>query len=125
MSSLALDAEALYGELARGVRALLGADTQLAGVVSGGAWLAERLQRDLGRAGAAGALSSALHRDDFAKRGLSAHGQTVLPFEVTVCAVVSRAIGPHSSNGRDQPLARRTSALMRASSSSTWNGFTR
>ena len=35
MSSLALDAEALYGELARGVRALLGADTQLAGVVSG------------------------------------------------------------------------------------------
>ena len=82
MSSLALDAEALYGELARGVRALLGADTQLAGVVSGGAWLAERLQRDLGRAGAAGALSSALHRDDFAKRGLSAHGQTVLPFEV-------------------------------------------
>ena len=79
---MALDAEALYGELARGVRALLGADTQLAGVVSGGAWLAERLQRDLGRAGAAGALSSALHRDDFAKRGLSAHGQTVLPFEV-------------------------------------------
>ena len=82
MSSLALDAEALYRELARGVRALLGADTQLAGVVSGGALLAERLQRDLGRAGAAGALSSALHRDDFAKRGLSAHGQTVLPFEV-------------------------------------------
>ena len=82
MSSLALDAEALYGELAPGVRGLLDADTQLAGVVSGGAWLAERLQRDLGRAGAAGALSSALHRDDFAKRGLSAHGQTVLPFEV-------------------------------------------
>ncbi len=82
MSSLALDAEALYGELARGVRGLLGPATHLAGVVSGGAWLAERLQRDLGRAGAAGALSSALHRDDFAKRGLSAHGQTVLPFEV-------------------------------------------
>ena len=82
MSSLALDAEALYGELARGVRALLGADTQLAGVVSGGAWLAERLQRDLGRAGAAGALSSALHRDDFAKRGLAVTAQTQMPFEV-------------------------------------------
>ena len=54
----------------------------MASLVSGGAWLAERLQRDLGRAGAAGALSSALHRDDFAKRGLSAHGQTTLPFEV-------------------------------------------
>ncbi|MEZ5605847.1 MAG: bifunctional pyr operon transcriptional regulator/uracil phosphoribosyltransferase PyrR [Burkholderiaceae bacterium] len=82
MSSLALDAEALYGELARGLPALLGAETQLAGVVSGGFWLAERLQHDLGRPGAAGALSSALHRDDFAKRGLAAHGQTVLPFEV-------------------------------------------
>ena len=82
MSSLALDAEALYGELARGVRGLLGADTQLAGVVSGGWWLAERLQRELGRAGAPGALSSALHRDDFAKRGLAGSGQTTLPFEV-------------------------------------------
>ena len=40
------------------------------------------MQRGLGRAGAAGALSSALHRDDVAKRGLSAHGQTTLPFEV-------------------------------------------
>lgn len=82
MSSLALDAEALYGELARGVRGLLEAGTQLAGVVSGGWWLAERLQRDLGRAGAPGALSSALHRDDFAKRGLAGSGQTTLPFEV-------------------------------------------
>ena len=82
MSSLALDAEALYGELARGVRGLLEADTQLAGVVSGGWWLAERLQRELGRAGAPGALSSALHRDDFAKRGLAGSGQTTLPFEV-------------------------------------------
>ena len=82
MSSLALDAEALYGELARGVRGLLEADTQLAGVVSGGWWLAERLQRELGRAGAPGALSSALHRDDFAKRGLAGNGQTTLPFEV-------------------------------------------
>ena len=82
MSSLALDAEALYGELLRGVRPLLEAGTQLAGVVSGGLWLAERLQRELGRAGAAGALSSAMHRDDFARRGLAASGQTQLPFEV-------------------------------------------
>ena len=82
MSSLALDAEALYGELLRGVRPLLEAGTQLAGVVSGGLWLAERLQRDLGRGGAVGALSSAMHRDDFARRGLAASGQTQLPFEV-------------------------------------------
>ncbi len=82
MSSLALDAEALYGDLATGVRPLLGADTQLVGIVSGGQWLAERLQRDLGRDGAPGAISSAMHRDDFAKRGLAAASQTTLPFEV-------------------------------------------
>ena len=82
MSSLALDAEALYGELARGVRALITPQTRLVGIVSGGQWLAERLQADLGLAGAPGAISSAMHRDDFAKRGLAASGHTTLPFEV-------------------------------------------
>lgn len=82
MSALALDAEALYGELLRGVRTLADADTRLTGIVSGGWWLAERLQRDLGLPGDAGALSSAMHRDDYARRGLAAGGQTSLPFEV-------------------------------------------
>jgi len=82
MSSLALDAEALYAELLRGVRPLLTADTRLVGIVSGGQWLAERMQTDLGLAGQAGAISSAMHRDDYAKRGLSASGQTTLPFDV-------------------------------------------
>ena len=82
MSSLALDAEALYAELRRGVRALITPQTRLVGIVSGGQWLAERLQRDLRREGPPGAISSALHRDDFAKRGLAAAGQTTLPFEV-------------------------------------------
>ena len=79
MSSLALDAEALYAELRRGVRALITPQTRLVGIVSGGQWLAERLQADLGLAGA---ISSAMHRDDFAKRGLAASGHTTLPFEV-------------------------------------------
>ena len=82
MTSLALNAEALYGELLRGVRPLLGGDTRLVGIVSGGQWLAERLHADLGLAGAAGAISSAMHRDDYARRGLAASGQTTLPFEV-------------------------------------------
>ncbi len=82
MSSLALDAEALYGELQRGVRPLLTPETRLVGIVSGGQWLAERLQADLGLPGAAGAISSALHRDDYAKRGLAASGQTTLPFDI-------------------------------------------
>ena len=82
MSSLALDAEPLYGELQRGVRPLLTPETRLVGIVSGGQWLAERLQADLGLPGAAGAISSAMHRDDYAKRGLAASGQTTLPFDI-------------------------------------------
>ena len=80
--SLALDAEALYLELKRGVQALLRPETRLVGVTSGGAWLAERLQQDLQRPGEAGAISSSLHRDDFDRRGLAKGGQTKLPFAV-------------------------------------------
>lgn len=46
--SLVLDAEALYRELLRGVRSLCRPHTRLAGIASGGAWLAQRLQQDLG-----------------------------------------------------------------------------
>jgi pyrimidine operon attenuation protein/uracil phosphoribosyltransferase len=82
MSALALNAEALYLELLRGVRSLCTANTRLVGITSGGAWLAERLHRDLGLPGESGQVSSVMHRDDFAQRGLSAGGQTSLPFEV-------------------------------------------
>ena len=64
------------------MRALRGPQTHLAGIASGGAWLAERLQQDLGLDGAPGVLSSAMHRDDFAQRGLAASAQTSLPFDV-------------------------------------------
>ena len=76
------EAEALYGDLLRGVQALRRPDTRLVGITSGGAWLVERLQKDLGLAGAPGVISSAMHRDDFARRGLSASAQTALPFDV-------------------------------------------
>ena len=82
MSTLVLDAEALYRELLRGVPLISQPDTRLVGITSGGAWLAERLQRDLKLPGQAGTISSAMHRDDFAQRGLSSGGQTVLPFDV-------------------------------------------
>ena len=83
MSSLHLDAEALYADLARGVRGLLQPGSVLVGIWSGGAWLAERLQRDLGLAGEHGVISSALHRDDFGLRGMTAGADhTRLPFEV-------------------------------------------
>ena len=83
MSSLNLDAEALYAELLAGVRPLLTPASALVGIWSGGAWLAERLQRDCGLAGEPGVISSALHRDDFSRRGLTAGADhTKLPFEV-------------------------------------------
>lgn len=82
MSTLTLDAEALYRDLLRGARAMCKPETRLVGVTSGGAWLAERLQQDLQLPGEAGAISSAMHRDDFASRGLASGGQTRLPFDV-------------------------------------------
>jgi len=83
MSTLSLDAEALYAELLSGVRGLLQVDTALVGIWSGGAWLAERLQADLKRPGQAGVISSALHRDDYSARGLAGDGvATRLPFAI-------------------------------------------
>ena len=85
MTQLTLNAEALYLELLQGMRQLLASTAKpprLVGVASGGAWLAERLQKDLGLTDAIGVLSSAMHRDDFASRGLAASGQTLLPFDV-------------------------------------------
>lgn len=80
--SLILDAEALYRELQRGVQRLMGPATRLAGITSGGAWLVERLHRELNLPGKPSVLSSALHRDDFAQRGMSASAQTQLDFDV-------------------------------------------
>ncbi|HET6827099.1 MAG TPA: bifunctional pyr operon transcriptional regulator/uracil phosphoribosyltransferase PyrR [Ramlibacter sp.] len=88
MSVLALDAEALYRELLRGVQQLRAPQGRLVGITSGGAWLAERLQKDLGLPGEAGVISSAMHRDDFAKRGLAASAQTRLGFDVDGAHIV-------------------------------------
>jgi len=82
MSRIELDAEALYAGLLDGVRRLLKPDGVLVGIRSGGAWLAERLQRDCGLAGEPGVISSTLHRDDYSSRGLAGAGQTRLPFEI-------------------------------------------
>ncbi|MBB5465438.1 pyrimidine operon attenuation protein/uracil phosphoribosyltransferase [Paraburkholderia sp. Clong3] len=90
MSSI--DAEALYRALLDQIRAAYGdqlAATQagadaavLAGIHSGGAWLAERLARDL-KLPSFGVVNVALHRDDYAKKGLHAQASpTSLPFAV-------------------------------------------
>ena len=83
MKQAELDAESLYAGLLAGVQALLEPGAALVGIWSGGAWLAERLHRDCGLAGEPGVISSALHRDDFSRRGLTAGADhTKLPFEI-------------------------------------------
>jgi pyrimidine operon attenuation protein/uracil phosphoribosyltransferase len=89
MSDLRLDAEALYREMLRGVPALRGMQGRLVGITSGGAWLAQRLHKDLALDGDAGVISSAMHRDDFSQRGLAgSSAQTVLPFDVDDAHIV-------------------------------------
>ena len=80
--NLSLDAESLYGDLLRALQPRWGAQDRLVGITSGGAWLAERLQADLGVAAPIGIISSAMHRDDFARRGLADGGVTRLPFDI-------------------------------------------
>ncbi|MCG5078767.1 bifunctional pyr operon transcriptional regulator/uracil phosphoribosyltransferase PyrR [Paraburkholderia tagetis] len=87
------DAEALYRAVLEQIRAAYPADAfsapddardgvAIAGIHSGGAWLAERLAHDLGAA-QWGVVNVALHRDDYAKKGLHSQASpTALPFEV-------------------------------------------
>src|SRR5258706_6110987 len=87
MSSI--DAEALYRAVLEQIRAAYGAELAspdgavvLAGIYSGGAWLAERLARDLNVA-SFGVVNVALHRDDYAKKGLHTQASpTSPPFEI-------------------------------------------
>jgi pyrimidine operon attenuation protein / uracil phosphoribosyltransferase len=89
VSRVDLDAEALYRDLLSGVRQLSAPGSRLVGITSGGAWLAERLHGDLGWPGDAGIISSAMHRDDFSKRGLSGAGQqTQLGFDVNDAHII-------------------------------------
>ncbi|MBN3785185.1 bifunctional pyr operon transcriptional regulator/uracil phosphoribosyltransferase PyrR, partial [Burkholderia sp. Ac-20345] len=89
-----IDAEALYRVLLDQIRAAYGTafaepgGPRLAGIYSGGAWLAERLARDLG-APAFGVVNVALHHDDYAKKGLHSQASpTSLPFEVDSARIV-------------------------------------
>ena len=65
---------------------------ELAGLASGGAWVAERLARDLGLPHH-GVINVSFHRDDYRDKGVSAFKSaqgmaTHLPFEVSGARVV-------------------------------------
>lgn len=80
------DAEVLYQSLREQIQQYVKAHPQkiaLVGIASGGQWLVERLKKELSWPDEVGVLSSCMHRDDFAQRGLSgAPALTTLPFEV-------------------------------------------
>jgi pyrimidine operon attenuation protein/uracil phosphoribosyltransferase len=90
-SSAAPDAETLYSVLREAIAAHLSRrrDVRIVGIHSGGTWVAERLHRDLGLAGAAGAIDISFYRDDFNRIGL--HGQvrpTAIDFDVGGAEIV-------------------------------------
>jgi pyrimidine operon attenuation protein/uracil phosphoribosyltransferase len=85
------DAEALYRTLLEQVRGGLAGvpDAAIVGIHSGGAWLAERLARDLGLEGRLGFIDVSFYRDDYAKKGLHPDVKpTHIPFNVDRAAIV-------------------------------------
>jgi len=81
LTRAAPDGEALYATLRDAIAAHVAnhRSLRLVGIHSGGAWIAARLQRDLGLEGDAGLLDISFYRDDFNRIGL--HGQ-VKPTEI-------------------------------------------
>jgi pyrimidine operon attenuation protein/uracil phosphoribosyltransferase len=67
-----LDAEALYASLLEQVKAGLADANEpaIVGIHSGGAWIAERLAKDLGLESRCGVLDVSFYRDDYANKGL-------------------------------------------------------
>lgn len=80
-------AEQLYSQLKAGVQELMQTKPAdkvfLVGIYSGGAWIVERLQKDLALTNPVGFLNTSFYRDDFNKIGLHKQKQpTQIPFEV-------------------------------------------
>ncbi len=69
-----LDAEALYKTLLQQIQSQLAGTPNLAlvGIHSGGAWIAERLSKDLKLENALGFIDVSFYRDDYAQKGLPA-----------------------------------------------------
>jgi len=82
------EAEALYQILLQQIQQFLATQDQpksfaFVGIYSGGAWLAERLNRDLNLPQAAGFIDVSFYRDDYAKKGLHPDVKpTHIPFDV-------------------------------------------
>jgi len=77
------DVETLIASLIDQLRPIVTNETGMIGIVTGGAWLAERLHRDLGLAVPLGRLDISFYRDDYASSGLHASVKpSQVPFTV-------------------------------------------
>lgn len=80
-----LDAEALYQVLLAQIQARVKnlPNLALVGIRSGGAWIAERMAKDLQLANPPGFIDVSFYRDDYAQKGLPATVKpTQIPFHV-------------------------------------------
>ena len=88
-----MNAELLYGKLLDALRKRAREDSfELAGLAMGGAWIAERLAKDLNLSHY-GVINVAFHRDDYAEKGMTALRTastmtTHLPFEVNGANII-------------------------------------
>jgi pyrimidine operon attenuation protein/uracil phosphoribosyltransferase len=88
-----MNAELLYGKLLEALRKRAQAGSfELAGLAMGGAWIAERLAKDLDLTHY-GVINVAFHRDDYAEKGMTALRTastmtTNLPYEVNGANII-------------------------------------
>ena len=77
------DAEKLCEQLVAELKPRIGPKTGMVGLYTGGAWLAERLHKDLAITTPLGLMDIAFYRDDYAARGLKHDPKrTKIPFDV-------------------------------------------
>jgi pyrimidine operon attenuation protein / uracil phosphoribosyltransferase len=83
------EAEKLCEQLARELKPLVGPKTAMVGLYTGGAWLAERLHKQLAIEKPLGLMDIAFYRDDYAARGLKHDPKrTKIPFDVNGCELL-------------------------------------
>lgn len=86
-----LDAEALYLQLLAQIKERTSTIQNLAivGIYSGGVWLAQRLNADLGLETKPGFIDVSFYRDDYAKKGLHPDVKpTQIPFHVDNATII-------------------------------------
>lgn len=87
------NAEEMYDQLLQQIKSIQSSsEFKLVGLASGGAWVAQRLAKDLGIK-EVGIINASFHRDDYAEKGLKALNSaqdmaTHLPFDVSGAHII-------------------------------------